>query len=151
MGVAHLVYSEPQFLEGRSPPIIGPVRAGMAEKLEVKQTVYYIGKILFKRVLIYFFDDDDPPRYSPQLREDSIRILSVVQHCNDHGHVEAIVVEGKCRPIVDHGHDPINKAEVRKIKGDDVVAAYAELLAENAIPSPYIQDSISWVQIGTYL
>jgi hypothetical protein len=35
--------------------------------------------------------------------------------------------------------------------GDDVVAAQAELLAENAVPSPYIQDSISWVQIGTYL
>ena len=50
----------------------------MTEKLKVEQAVYRISEILFERIFIYLFDDDDPPRYSSHLRENRIRIWGVV-------------------------------------------------------------------------
>ena len=59
----------------------------------------------------------------------------MVQHRNDYGHIEAIVVEGNRRAIVEDGYDFIDETKVLKVKGYAFVATLTELLAKNAVPA----------------
>src|SRR5262249_43402959 len=123
----------------------------MVHELKIEQTIYRVSEILFEGILVDLFNDDNPLSHSPYLRKNSVRLPGMMQHCNEQGDVETVVIKGDHRAVVDDGLDLINKTEILDIQWNDVIPALAELLAENTVPGAYVKNTISGVKMGEYL
>src|SRR5215471_18080038 len=115
----------------------------MVEELKIEQAVYRVSEILFEGILIDLFNDDDPLRHSPYLRENRVRLTGMMQHCDEQRDVEAVIVEGNRLAVVEDGLDFINKTEISEVQGNYVVAALSERLGENTVTGPHIQRTIA--------
>lgn len=119
----------------------------MAGEFEIEETVKKIRLIFFERIPVDVLDDDDPLRYSFCLEKNGVRGRGMMEHREEDGDIERIIVEGHFFPVINERFHAVDKAQIFCVERRDIKISIPEGFRDIACSRPDIEDAVSPVEI----